>query len=151
AMLLAPTVYLLTPERWKLFVAFLYLPPCDSCEDFWAWRLTIEGNHLSGLKRKAHHGPRPCLPNFSQEFLLFTDALGIALGAILSQKDLQGRERVISYASRSMSSAEHNYSVTEQECLAIVWSMSYFRQYLHATSQMSCSLDFGPEGIYLHR
>ncbi|CAG8845259.1 36265_t:CDS:2, partial [Gigaspora margarita] len=43
-----------------------------------------------------------------------------AIGAILSQKDEQDKERVISYASRTISMAERNYSVTEQECLAVI-------------------------------
>ncbi|CAG8689267.1 22617_t:CDS:1, partial [Gigaspora rosea] len=66
-------------------------------------------------------------------FLLFTDASEIALSAILSQKDAQGREKVILYASRTLTSAEKNYSVTEQECLAVVWAVTYFCQYLHGT------------------
>ncbi|CAG8851142.1 5866_t:CDS:1, partial [Gigaspora margarita] len=51
--------------------------------------------------------------------------------AILSQTDEQGREKVISYASRTLTAAEKNYSVTEQECLAIIWAVTYFWQYLH--------------------
>ncbi|CAG8849595.1 4360_t:CDS:1, partial [Racocetra persica] len=48
---------------------------------------------FQALKEKLTTAPVLAYPNFSQEFLLFTDALGIALGAILSQRDLQGRER----------------------------------------------------------
>ncbi|CAG8694980.1 36482_t:CDS:2, partial [Racocetra persica] len=79
---------------------------------------------FQALKEKLTTAPVLAYPNFSQEFLLFTDALGIALGAILSQRDLQGRESVIFYASRSMSFTEHNYSVTEQECLAVEYTFT---------------------------
>ncbi|CAG8595992.1 18751_t:CDS:2, partial [Racocetra persica] len=34
---------------------------------------------------------------------------------------------------RTMTAAEQNYSVIEQECLAVIWSISYFRQYLHGS------------------
>ncbi|CAG8846263.1 5656_t:CDS:2, partial [Racocetra persica] len=76
------------------------------------------GNRLSGLKRKAHHGPRLAYPNFSQEFLLFTDASGIALGAILSQRDLQERKReytftVIHCARKSHSNADSLSRIAE--------------------------------------
>ena len=70
-------------------------------------------------------------PNFDKEFLLFTDVSQLGLGAILFQQDSEGNERVITYASRTLSKAEKNYSVTEQECLAVIWAVTYYRQYLH--------------------
>ncbi|CAG8516860.1 13057_t:CDS:1, partial [Gigaspora margarita] len=44
-----------------------------------------------------------------------------AISAIFSQKDNQDKEKVISYASRTLTVAEINYSVTEQECLVVIW------------------------------
>jgi RNase H-like domain found in reverse transcriptase/Reverse transcriptase (RNA-dependent DNA polymerase)/Aspartyl protease/Zinc knuckle len=84
---------------------------------------------------KAHLTSAPILayPDFEKEFILFTDASDLALGAILSQVDQKGHERVIAYASRTLAPAEKNYSVTEKECLAVVWAVTYFRQYLHGS------------------
>lgn len=67
-------------------------------------------------------------PDFTQPFKLTTDASNFALGAILSQgkKDLP-----ICYASRTLNSAEQNYSATEKELLAIVWGVKQFRPYLY--------------------
>ena len=59
-------------------------------------------------------------PDFKQPFIIYTDASGIGLGAVLSQLGTDGKEHVIVYASRSLNQAEKNYSITDQECLAIV-------------------------------
>lgn len=70
-------------------------------------------------------------PNFQRGFLLQTDWSSEGLGAVLSQLDDEGQERVICYASRSLRPAERNYAAVEGECLGIVWACRLFRPYLH--------------------
>ncbi|GES86520.1 zinc knuckle protein [Rhizophagus clarus] len=70
-------------------------------------------------------------PNFEKPFILYTDASIFALGAILSQKNENNCECVLAYASRTLNKHERNYSITELECLAVVWSVRHFHQYLH--------------------
>jgi hypothetical protein len=72
-------------------------------------------------------------PNFNKPFILSTDASTSGLGAVLSQKDEEGKEHPIWFASRTLSPAEKNYNITEQEALAVVWAIKYFRRYLHGS------------------
>ncbi|KAG9298630.1 hypothetical protein G9A89_012698 [Geosiphon pyriformis] len=46
-----------------------------------------------------------------------------ALGAVLSQKESDGREHPIAYASRSLSPAKKNYGTPALEHLAIYWAV----------------------------
>ena len=68
-------------------------------------------------------------PKNDCQFVLDTDACDISLGAVLSQIQA-GRERVIGYASRTLSSTERNYCVTDKELLAVVNFVQYYRHYL---------------------
>ena len=69
-------------------------------------------------------------PDFEKPFILYTDASGEGIGAVLHQKDDQGKECIIAYASRALNQHEKNYSITEKKCLAIVWDIEKFQQYL---------------------
>ena len=69
-------------------------------------------------------------PNLSQKFRLITDASGVAVGAILAQVDGRNDEYACACASRLFKEHERHFSITELECLAIVWAVNYFGQYL---------------------
>jgi len=71
------------------------------------------------------------LADVSRPFLLYTDASGYAVGAILAQIDDDGKEYVVAYASRLMTKHEINYGITEKECLAVMFGIKTFRNYLH--------------------
>ena len=62
--------------------------------------------------------------------LIIADASPVGLGAVLVQEQ-QGRKRVISYASKSLSDVEKRYSQTEKEALAVVWACERFHVYLY--------------------
>ena len=74
------------------------------------------------LKTLLTTSPITAFPDFSQAFRLYTDASTAGLGAILAQV-LDGKERIICFASRALNQAEKSYPATKLECLAIVWAV----------------------------
>ncbi|GFV73378.1 transposon Tf2-6 polyprotein [Trichonephila clavipes] len=76
------------------------------------------------IKRTLTEAPILQLPNFSEQFNLFTDASGVGIGAVLQQN-----QKPIAFASRTLNKAERNYTVTERECLAVIWALNKFKTY----------------------
>ena len=71
-------------------------------------------------------------PDFDEPFYINCDASGYGLGAVLYQKQ-GGRDRVISYASRTLSESEKNYHFHsgKLEFLALKWAVvDRFSDYL---------------------
>ena len=83
------------------------------------------------LKLLLTTAPVLAFPDFSQPFLLETDASGEGLGAVLAQRQEDQSVRPIAYASRTLLSHEKNYGISELEALAVVWSVKHFRIYLY--------------------
>ena len=81
------------------------------------------------LKRSLTTAPILALPADEGCYILDTDASNTGLGAILSQIQ-DGEEKVIGYASRTLSRAERNYDTTKKELLAVVNGLKQYRQYL---------------------
>ena len=82
------------------------------------------------LKTSLCSAPILAYPRFDLPFILQTDASNVGLGAVLAQLDTNGTERVVSYASRTLTPREKNYSAMEKEALAIVFATEHFRYYL---------------------
>ena len=81
------------------------------------------------LKERLIKAPILQYPDYEEPFILFIDASMTGLGAVLAQKK-NGKEVVIAYASRSTNQHEANYSITDLECLAVVWAVQHFQHYL---------------------
>ena len=69
--------------------------------------------------------PGSAFPDYNRQFILHCDASNVAIGGILNQVFESG-ERPIGYFSRKLRGTEVNYSITEQEDLAIFESVKFF-------------------------
>nr|GFA47528.1 reverse transcriptase domain-containing protein [Tanacetum cinerariifolium] len=64
-----------------------------------------------------------------EPFELMCDASDFAVGAVLGQR-IKKHFRPIHYASKTMTQAKMNYTTTEKELLAVVYTFEKFRSYL---------------------
>ena len=94
----------------------------------WEWTDECE-EVFEGLKAELISKPILALPTDDGTFVLDSDASDFGLGAVLSQTQ-NGEERVIAFASRTLSKPELKYKVTRKELLAVVFGLKQFRQYL---------------------
>ena len=89
---------------------------------------------FDALKHALTTAPVLAYPDYTQPFILETDASLKGLGAVLSQKGKDGEVRVIAYASRSLRPSKrsmHDYSSTKIKLMALKWSVcEKFKDYL---------------------
>ena len=78
--------------------------------------------------------------DFKKPFLLETDALIEGLGAVLSQKQDDGRYHPIAYASHGLKGGELKYHSSKLEFLALKWAVTeQFREYLQYQPFLVCT------------
>ena len=66
-------------------------------------------------------------PDPNREHLLEMDASRLGLGAVLSQKQSDGKYHPVAFGSRALHEAEANYHSTKLEFLAMKWSIEHFQ------------------------
>ena len=84
------------------------------------------------LKHLCSQTPILAYANYKKPFKLHTDASQNGLGAVLYQKQDDGTDHVIAYASHTLSKSEKNYDAHKLEFLALKWSVTErFHEYLY--------------------
>ena len=109
---IAKPLYQLTEQNFP----FKWSTECQQC--------------LEELKDRVTTTPVLAYTDYSRPFILDTDASDFGIGAVLAQHDDEGHERVVAFASRTLSKSERRYYVTQRELLAVVVFKQYVRPYL---------------------
>nr|GEY45150.1 reverse transcriptase domain-containing protein [Tanacetum cinerariifolium] len=81
------------------------------------------------VKEKTHGSSNLDCPNWDLPFELRCDASDFAIGAVLRQCH-EKHFRPIHYASKTLTDAESNYTMTEKEMFAVVYAFEKFLSYL---------------------
>ncbi|KAJ9559068.1 hypothetical protein OSB04_013682 [Centaurea solstitialis] len=89
-----------------------------------AWSDEAQGA-FEELKVRLSNAPVLRLPNFTEEFVIETDASGFGLGAVLMQND-----QPVAYFSQALGLRAKQKSVYEKELMAIVFAVKKWRPYL---------------------
>ena len=76
------------------------------------------------LKKKCMTVPVLAFVDLEKPFVLETDASGIGLGAVLLQKQEDGKLHPIAYASRALHGSQKNYHSSKLEFLALKWAIT---------------------------
>ena len=79
---------------------------------------------FENLKQLCSSMPILAYANYYKAFKLHTDACNLGLGEVVYQADESGLERVIAYASRTLSKPKRNYPAYKLEFLALKWAIT---------------------------
>ncbi|KAF8746754.1 hypothetical protein RHS01_08828 [Rhizoctonia solani] len=100
----------------------------------WSWG-KLEEDAFQELKALVTRSPVLIHSNPKLPYYLETDASGVAMGAILSQRGKDNRLHPIAYMSKSFLGAEANYDTHDKELLAIIKALEEWQIFLEATDK----------------
>lgn len=90
---------------------------------------------FEAMKKELVSAPLLQAPDFNKPFIISCDASDGCIGGVLSQtcEGDPNQDRPIAYASRKLRGPETRYTTTEKECLAVVFCVEKFLQYVEGT------------------
>lgn len=103
---------------------------CDSCfEQILQWTDAADKS-FTKLKTMLLKSPALAIYDPKLPTYITTDASDYGLGAVLTQLHSDNVERIVAFASRTLSPAERKYSRIEKEALVCVWAVERWRTYM---------------------
>jgi hypothetical protein len=76
------------------------------------------------------NNPSLAQPDLTKPFFLQVDASAFAMGAILTQKDEQGKQLAVGFHLQTFNEAEQNYNIHDRELLAVYQGLTHHRHLL---------------------
>ena len=99
----------------------------------WVWTTECQAA-VDTFKDALTSAPVLCMPDYTKQFIVQTDASMVGISGVLSQRytDDGGNidDKPVAYVSRTLKRHENNYSVTHLELLAVMWSLKKYRHYI---------------------
>jgi hypothetical protein len=86
------------------------------------------------LKKKFMEELVLMMPDPDQPFQIEADTSKYASGAVLTQKDANGRRHPICFLSKTFNPTERNYQIYDREMLGIIRALREWRHYLHGSA-----------------
>src|SRR5258705_1471349 len=100
----------------------------------WSWT-SLAQKAFQNLKDRFRDNLILEQPDTNKPFRLECDASKFAMGAVLSQRGLDGLWHMVASMSRSFNPAERNYDIYDRELLAIIKALKEWRHYLEGGLQ----------------
>src|SRR6201984_3416270 len=88
---------------------------------------------LDTLIKAVEADPHMTHPNPEKPFEIEIDASNYATGAVLIQRDEQGKRVEVGYHSEGLNPAERNYNVYDREFLALIRALRFWRYLLEGS------------------
>ena len=107
---------------WAMLVAALQTQLKQTDKFTWSKSCDVA---FVGVKQALCNASVLALPYLNRPFEVICDACGVGLGAVLLQDG-----RPVAFEGKRMSPAEQNYSIGEQELLAVIHALELWRCYL---------------------
>ena len=118
---------------WEIFTqCFIHsVPPAQLLRKDFAWKWEAEEEEAFNKSKKLLTSSS-FLVHFDPDLplTLACDASAYGIGAVLAHLLPDGTERLVGYASRTLSKAERNYSQLEKEGLSCIFGIKKFNCYV---------------------
>ena len=119
---------------WKF--ADLAQPLNDLLKKDTKFKWTQGQDSFDTLKKKFTEEPVLMMPNQLKPFQIKANASKFAIGAVLTQTDLNGNHYPVAFISKTLSPTEKNYKIYDQKLLSIIRALEEGWHYIHGSGFM---------------